>query len=69
MDCPLARRAIRAGAMVSIDSDSHRADYLERQMSLGVQIARRGWVEPQHVLNTRPLAEVRAAIARKRRSR
>jgi hypothetical protein len=39
---------------------------LERQMQLGILTARRGWVEPRHVLNTRPLADVRAAIARKR---
>ena len=50
---PPARRS-------SIDSDCHRAEVLGRQMELGVTTARRGWVEPRHVLNTRPLAEVRA---------
>ena len=29
---------------------------LGRQMHLGILTARRGWVEPRHVLNTRPLA-------------
>jgi DNA polymerase (family 10) len=66
MDSALARRAIAAGVTVAIDSDSHRAELLGRQMQLGVLIARRGWVEPRHVLNTRPLAEVRAVIASKR---
>jgi DNA polymerase (family 10) len=62
----LARRAIAAGAMVSIDSDCHRADFLERQMHLGLTMARRGWVEARHVLNARPLPEVTSLIARKR---
>jgi DNA polymerase (family 10) len=66
MDGALARRAIEAGVVVSIDSDSHRADVLDRQMDLGITTARRGWVEPRHVLNTRPLPEIRALIARKR---
>ena len=35
-------------------------------MRMGVGTARRGWVEPGHVLNTRPAADVRAFIARKR---
>jgi hypothetical protein len=35
-------------------------------MRLGIATACRGWVEPRHVLNTRPLADIRAVIARKR---
>jgi DNA polymerase (family 10) len=66
MDGALARRALAAGVTVSIDSDSHRVEMLERQMELGVATARRGWVEPKHVLNTRPAAEVRALIKSKR---
>jgi len=41
---------------------------LDRQMALGIMTARGGWVGPRHVLNTRPIDEVRAAIARKRAS-
>jgi DNA polymerase (family 10) len=66
LDGALARRAVAAGATVSVDSDCHRAELLERQMHLGIVTARRGWVEPRHVLNTRPLHEVRALIAAKR---
>ncbi|PYR27445.1 MAG: DNA polymerase III, partial [Acidobacteria bacterium] len=66
MDGALARRAIAAGVTVAIDSDSHRADLLGPQMQLGVLTARRGWVEPRHVVNTRPLAEILTVIARKR---
>jgi DNA polymerase (family 10) len=66
MNGELARRATAAGAMVLIDSDCHRAEMLERQMDLGITMARRGWVEARHVLNTRPLDELRRLIARKR---
>jgi len=69
LDGPLARRAVAAGAEVAVDSDSHRAEMLERQMALGIMTARRGWVEPRHVVNARPLADVRAVIARKRAGR
>jgi DNA polymerase (family 10) len=55
--------------MLAVDSDCHAADRLERQMAFGVTMARRGWVEPRHVLNTRPLDAVRAAIAAKRAGR
>jgi len=61
-----AREAVAAGVTVTIDSDCHRVRSLDRQMRMGVGTARRGWVEPRHVLNTRPIAEVRAFIARKR---
>jgi DNA polymerase (family 10) len=69
LDGPLARRAIAAGAWVAISSDCHRAEMLDRQMQLGIVTARRGWVEARHVVNTRPLEEVRALIAAKRAPR
>lgn len=66
LDGALARRAAQAGATLVIDSDCHRADFLARQMELGLLTARRGWIEPRHVLNTRPIGEVRNVIAAKR---
>jgi DNA polymerase (family 10) len=69
MDGALARRAIAAGATLAISSDSHRATMLRRQMQLGVLTARRGWVEARHVVNTRPIGDVRAALAAKRGAR
>jgi DNA polymerase (family 10) len=66
LDGALARRAIAAGATLVINSDCHRAELLDRQMGFGVTMARRGWVEPRHVVNTRPLEAVRDAIAAKR---
>ena len=69
LDGALARRAVAAGATVAINSDCHRAEMLGVQMQLGVITARRGWVEPRHVLNARPIDEVRAFIAAKRGAR
>jgi DNA polymerase (family 10) len=71
LDMPgeLARRAIQLGATIAIDSDCHRAELLDRQMRMGVSTARRGWVERRHVINTRPIEAVRAAIAAKRSRR
>ncbi len=65
LDGVLTRRAIKAGVTLAVNSDCHRADSLARQMHLGLLTARRGWAEPRHVLNTRPLAEVRGFIATK----
>ena len=61
-----AREAVQTGATVVIDSDCHRYRALGQQMQMGVGTARRGWVEPGQVLNTRSLPDVRAFIARKR---
>jgi DNA polymerase (family 10) len=66
LDASLARRAVRAGVTLSIDSDCHIAARLGRQMYMGVVTARRGWVETERVLNAKPLAEVQARIASKR---
>ena len=66
LDGSLARRAAAAGVTLVIDSDCHRSDGLGRQMRFGVGTARRGWIEPAHVLNTRGIDDVRAFIARKR---
>jgi DNA polymerase (family X) len=66
LDGPHARAAAAAGVTLVVDSDCHRAAALGRQMQMGVGTARRGWIEPRHVLNTRPIAEVRAFLARKR---
>ena len=64
-----AREAIAAGVTLSVDSDCHRARLLDRQMELGIGTARRGWVEARHVLNARPVEQVRAFVAAKRRRR
>jgi DNA polymerase (family 10) len=66
MDGAVARRAAAAGVTITIDSDCHRAEWLARQMRFGVGTARRGWIEPRHVLNSGGVDDVRAFVARKR---
>jgi DNA polymerase (family 10) len=69
LDSDRARAAVAAGVTLTVDSDCHRVEGLGRQMRFGVGLARRGWVGPEHVLNTRPLDQVLAFIAAKRRGR
>lgn len=66
MDGRIARRAAAAGVTLVVNSDCHRAEALDRQMSFGVGTARRGWISPEHVLNTRGVEGIREFIARKR---
>src|SRR3954449_429495 len=51
-----ARAAAEAGVMILIDSDAHSVRNLEL-MRFGVWTARRAWLEPRHVANTRPWEE------------
>lgn len=51
------------GVLVSINSDAH-SSFDFANLKYGVGQARRGWLEKQDVLNTRPLAELLALIKR-----
>jgi DNA polymerase (family 10) len=69
LDDGWARRARDAGVLLACDSDAHSTRQLEN-VRYAVTTARRGWVEPQHVLNTLPLDRLLAHLAgRKRRGR
>jgi len=56
-----ARQARAAGARCTISSDAHSTLDFDN-IWLGVASARRGWLEPADVLNTRPLDELRALL-------
>ncbi len=56
-----ARMAQERGVMLAINTDAHTR-YQLRYMEFGVGTARRGWVEPRHVLNTLPLDELLAYL-------
>ncbi len=51
LDAQHARRAQEMGIKIVINTDAHAADQL-KLMPYGVSTARRGWIEPQNVLNT-----------------
>ncbi len=59
-----ARRAVAAGCRLSIDSDAHRTEELD-DVRFGVWQARRAWVEPTVVMNTRPRSELLAWVGAK----
>jgi DNA polymerase (family 10) len=42
---------------VAISTDAHRTEHFE-WMTFGVATARRGWIEPQDVVNTLPLLKL-----------
>lgn len=65
MDWRWWRRAAEKGVLTSINPDAHATDHLEF-VEAGVRVARKGWLTREHILNTRPLAEVRAWLAAKR---
>ena len=57
-----ARRAVAAGCILTIDSDAHSTRELD-YVRWGVTQARRAWVEPRIVLNTRSRAELLEWVA------
>jgi DNA polymerase (family X) len=61
-----ARRAAELDIPLAIDTDTHYLSELDH-MELGIAIARRAWVEPRQVLNTRPLADLLAWTRASRR--
>jgi DNA polymerase (family 10) len=52
-----AKMARERGVMLVISTDAHNR-YQLRYMQFGVGIARRAWVQKEHVLNTRPLTDL-----------
>ncbi len=62
-----ARGAARAGVPIVIDCDAHRVGGFE-VARYGVATARRAWLGPEAVVNTRPWPEVEALRPRARRS-
>ena len=58
-----ARLAKQRGVKLVISSDAHSQRGLD-VVRWGVQVARRAWLEPGDVLNTKPLADFRNALRR-----
>jgi DNA polymerase (family 10) len=60
-----ARAARERGVRLVISTDAHSARALANQQ-WGVQVARRAWVQPDDVLNTRQLEDLRPLLRRNR---
>jgi len=59
------RMAKDKGVQLAIETDAHSVDGLEF-MNLGVDVARRGWLEEKDVINTLPLDKLLKRLKRKR---
>ncbi len=57
IDWRLCSYAKEKGVMIAINPDAHTVEGL-KDVPYGVGIARKGWLEPRNILNTRPLAGV-----------
>jgi DNA polymerase (family 10) len=66
LDDAHARRARDAGVKIVISSDAHSPAGLAA-LRWGIATARRAWLTPDDVLNTRPLDALRTALRRHRR--
>ena len=65
LDEVLARLARDRGVKIIIDSDAHSPVALGG-LRWGVSVARRAWLQPEDVLNTRPVATFRSMLRRNR---
>jgi len=67
LDLPadLIRLARRHGALFAIDTDSHATRHLAH-LRYGVATAQRGWLTPDHVINTWPLDQLQEFLRSKR---
>lgn len=61
----LAHRAKSLGCTISLGTDAHQVTHLG-MMRYAVGIARRAWLEPKDVLNTKPLPELLAWLEHRR---
>ncbi|MFO7760401.1 MAG: DNA polymerase/3'-5' exonuclease PolX [Desulfobia sp.] len=57
------KAAREMGVLIAISTDAHLAQNLQF-MRFGINQARRGWLEAENVLNTRPLAELQKILKR-----
>ncbi|GFN23162.1 DNA polymerase/3'-5' exonuclease PolX [Thermanaeromonas sp. C210] len=65
LDEDAARRAKEYGVLLAINTDAHDMGRLE-DMWYGITVARRGWLGPEDLLNTRELDGVLKALKRNR---
>jgi DNA polymerase (family 10) len=63
LDDMRAHAAKALGVKIAISTDAHSVSGLDC-MRFGVDQARRAWLEPSDVVNTRPLSELRKILKR-----
>jgi len=60
------RKAADKGLRCAINPDAHSTEQLAFYR-VGVGLARKGWLTPEHIVTTRPLAEMKKLLARKQK--
>ncbi|RMH15479.1 MAG: DNA polymerase/3'-5' exonuclease PolX, partial [Acidobacteria bacterium] len=60
LDDAACRQAREMGVTLVLNTDAHAPAHLHHHRRFALAMARRGWVERRHVLNARPVEEVRA---------
>lgn len=68
LDWRHVRYAAERGVLVPINPDAHSTRGLDN-VAFGINVARKGWLEPAQVLNTRTLEEVEAYLAERKQAR
>lgn len=58
-----ARRAVELGCKIAINTDAHNVDYFD-YLPYGIATAQRAWVGPESVVNTMPLDDLLAYLAK-----
>jgi DNA polymerase (family 10) len=66
LDWRLLRQARDAGVVISVGADAHNLAGL-RNVGYGVAMARKGWLGPDDILNTRPLEQFLAWAGKRRK--
>ncbi len=69
LDASAARRAAELGVLVAIGTDSHDPSRDFDHMRYGIGTARRGWLTPENIINTRTARSLLSLLHRKRNSR
>ena len=59
----MARRASENGVLLAVNTDAHSTKQVAN-MAFGVNVARRGWLKKEDVINTYPLASLKKIISR-----
>ena len=54
-----------SGGQIAISTDAHNAMQMRDVIKYAVATARRGWLEPKDVVNTRGLGDIRALLKRR----
>ena len=63
MDWRFWRQAAEKGVLASINPDAHDTSHYDF-CEAGVNVARKGWLSKENVLNTRSLEEIRSFLAK-----